>query len=205
MNILENFIRVYWEYFLELEAQIIDTKRYVAFDKSNFHTYSIEYLKLFQAVCSEIDVVGKEIAVGTNPEFKIDNNTNIKKWGFEVQKAFPNLKDDMVIFNKEIEISPFTNWEYEISIGKKGQKNLRVVDDKPTIQWWKDYNDVKHQRTGLVSGTKNFALANQKNLITSLAALYLLETTYIDFCMNEAPYNEINTSKLFTTKFPPHS
>ena len=74
------FIKSYWDYFLELEEQFIETKRFVAFDKANSKSYSIEYLKLYQAVCSEIDVVGKEIAVAVNPTFKIDKNTkNIVK------------------------------------------------------------------------------------------------------------------------------
>ena len=64
---LQSFIKSYWEYFLELEEQLIETKRYVAFDKANAKTYSIEYLKLYQAVCSEIDVVAKEISSPKQP------------------------------------------------------------------------------------------------------------------------------------------
>lgn len=56
------FEKSYWNYFLELEDQFLATKRYVAFDTANFKAYSLEYLKLLEAVCSEIDIVGKEIA-----------------------------------------------------------------------------------------------------------------------------------------------
>ena len=71
MNDLKLFIKSYWEYFLELEEQFLETKRFVAFDKANAKAYSIEYLKLYQAICSEIDVVGKEIAVAINPQFRL--------------------------------------------------------------------------------------------------------------------------------------
>lgn len=59
---LSQFIKSYWNYYLELEEQLNQTKRFVDFDISNYKTFSIEYLKLLQATCSEIDVVAKIIA-----------------------------------------------------------------------------------------------------------------------------------------------
>ena len=56
-NNVNIFVKSYWNYYLELEEQFISTKKFVEFDVSNSTTYSVEYLKLFQAVCSEIDVV----------------------------------------------------------------------------------------------------------------------------------------------------
>lgn len=191
---LEQFLKSYWEYYLDLEEQLLETRRFVAFDEKNKKSFSVEYLKLYQAVCSEIDVVGKEIAVAANPKFKIDNNTNIKKWGFEVQQKFPWLKESFVTFNGVLTLHPFENWEYEISISKKGSRNLKIKDDKKAIQWWKNYNDVKHRRIGLIEGTDNFHLANQRNLIEAFSALFLLETTYIKEIDQNARYQE---SKLF--------
>lgn len=173
------FLKSYWEYYLELEEQFLSTKRFIAFDKANQGAFSIEYLKLYQAVCSEIDVVGKEIAAFANPNFKIDEHTNIKKWGYEVQRKYPFLKDSCVIFNDSESIQPFKDWEYEVSISKKGCRNLKIKDDKKPIRWWKNYNVVKHRRIGLVEGTDNFHLANQKNLIDAFSALCLLEMFYI--------------------------
>ncbi len=194
MDNLRQFIKSYWNYYIELEAQIIETKRFVEFDESNYKTFSVEYLKLYQAVCSEIDVVGKEIASAINQEFKIDRYTNIQKWGYEIQQYFNNIDKTTVLFDDELQIIPFLNWKYEINISKNGKQNYKVFDDKKTIQWWKDYNKVKHQRIGLVSGTKNFPLANQKNLIQSLAALFILEISYINSCSDDI---SIESSKLF--------
>ncbi|MCC8088630.1 MAG: hypothetical protein LIO79_05125, partial [Rikenellaceae bacterium] len=172
------FIKSYWEYYLELEDEFLDTKRFVEFDRSNAKSYSIEYLKLYQAVCSEIDVVGKEIAVAVNPLFKIDKYTDIKKWGYEVQQQFPTLKETVVIFNDMDSVQPFKDWEYEkyTTVDKNGKKRtgLRIKDKKETITWWRNYNEIKHRRIGLVEGTKNFQLANQRNLIQALSALFIL-------------------------------
>ena len=57
-----SFIKSYWNYYLELEQQLYDIRKYVDFDRKNNNTFSIEFLKLLQAVCSEIDVVAKVIA-----------------------------------------------------------------------------------------------------------------------------------------------
>ena len=79
---LSIFVRSYWDYYLELEEQFSQTKKYIAFDIYNKDAYSVEFLKLMQAVCSEIDVVAKEIASALDPLFKVDSSTNIQKWGF---------------------------------------------------------------------------------------------------------------------------
>lgn len=76
MSDLRAFVKSYWDYYLEMEAQFLDSKKFVAFDDTNAKTFSVEYLKLYQAVCSEIDVVGKEIACNVDAAFKVDNNTN---------------------------------------------------------------------------------------------------------------------------------
>lgn len=88
-------------------------KRYVEFSADNNKTYSIGYLKLYQAICSEIDVVGKEIAADVVPGFKVDSNSNIKKWGFNLQKVFGSIKDVEVTFDELYSVKPFENWECE--------------------------------------------------------------------------------------------
>lgn len=195
---LEQFLKSYWEYYLDLENQLLETQRFVAFDEKNKKSFSIEYLKLYQAVCSEIDVVGKEIAVVANSNFKPDKCKSIQKWGYEVQQKFPQLKEGLVTFNGTETLQPFKNWEYEYYTvtdkDGKTSRRLRIKGQKSTIKWWSSYNKVKHRRIGLVEGTNNFHLANQQNLIEAFSALFLLEITYIKNLDQEAHYQE---SKLF--------
>jgi len=199
---LKRFIKSYWQYYLELEEQFIETRRYIAFDIKNEKTFSIEYLKLYQAVCSEIDVVGKEIAFNFNKLF-YDNNKkktiNIQKWGLEIQQKIPFIKDIIICFNEERYIQPFKNWEYEKYLDKNKCKRIRLVDGKVAISWWSDYNKVKHQRIGLVTNTQNFFLANQKNLVMSLAALFVLEYQYIKLLKDNEDFHYAS-SRLFTFK-----
>ena len=76
---------------------------------------------------------------------------------------------------------------------------MKIKDDKKTIQWWRNYNTIKHRRIGLVEGTKNFQLANQSNLILAFSALFTLEMLYITSSL-EYKCAEINKSKLFAMK-----
>lgn len=172
---LQKFIKSYWSYYLELESQFIETKRYVEFGQDNAKTYSVEYLKLYQATCSEIDVVGKEIAKFINPNFRIDDHTNIQKWGYQIQQQFIDIKEAKVMFFNEFILQPFLNWEYESYKDTKGRERLRYANGATkVIPWWKNYNDVKHQRIGLITGTKNYSLANQLNLVTSLYGYHIV-------------------------------
>ena len=64
-------------------------RKYVDFTADNFNTYSVELLKLFQAVCSEIDAIGKAMATLINPEFKPnDKSNNIYKWWYIIQDEY---------------------------------------------------------------------------------------------------------------------
>lgn len=36
------FVKSYWDYYLELEEQFKNTQKYVAFDKANEQTFSVE-------------------------------------------------------------------------------------------------------------------------------------------------------------------
>ena len=159
---------------------------------------------MYQAVCSEIDVVGKEIAQRVNPNFTVDTRTNIQKWGYELQQQFGNIKDLRVSFIGEQTLQPFLNWEYETYTDRGGSHKIRLANGVTNvIPWWRNYNKVKHQRIGLVTGTQNFPLANQFNLILSLSALFLMETLFISFLETEEHQTaERDRSKLFSIQQP---
>lgn len=191
------FVKSYWNYYLELEDQFIATKKFVEFDVSDFTTYSVEYLKLFQAVCSEIDVVAKILAEEYDAAFKKLENKNIQKWGYYLQLAYPCLETISVLFNNEFSLYPWQNWKYEKYTDKNGALRYRLLRGKETPFWWTAYNKVKHERTShFKDGKANYSRANQKNLIYALAALFVLEKSYLESSTEkqELSYSE---SKLF--------
>ena len=59
--IREEFLNIYWRYYELLETNFKNSIRYVSLDESNYNTYSMEYAHLLQTICSEIDVIFKEL------------------------------------------------------------------------------------------------------------------------------------------------
>lgn len=194
----KRFLKDYWRYYIELENQVCKTRRYVSFDSANYSTYSVEYIQLLQAICSEIDVVGKVIAQLSNPEFKVDRKTNINKWGFEVQSVFNGIDTKTIYFDNRVEIIPFKNWKYQ----KKDGKKITLAEGAQNPFWWASYNSVKHGRTNVdENDIANFKKANLKNVIYSLGALYILEhfllSTYGGFDLAEHQASCVTKSTLF--------
>ena len=187
------YIKTYWDYYLLLEERLIKTVNFVAFDEVNNKTYSIEYLALLQTICSEIDVVGKEISYYFNPTFDGDN---IKKWGYYVQRSLSGIESQRVIFNHERTIIPWSKWTIEERTNKKNQKYLSYADGCGSPNWWKAYTDVKHARTSLDDGRVNYHKANQKNVIDALAALFLINRLMM-IHLDEECYALVKRSELF--------
>ncbi len=185
-----HFFRDYWSYYIELESEFMNTIKYVELRADNYKTYSIEYLKLFQAICSEIDIIGKYMACSFNSEFKVNNKTNIKNWGYEIQQFLPDIQSRVVgLKEQRYELAPFRNWKYIIKTNKKGQQQISLDERCQSLFWWKDYNSVKHARmTCDDSGVLNYSRANLKNVVYSLSALYLLERLYIEKQYNMATF-----------------
>lgn len=57
----QEFLSRYWNYYLNIEQSVIDLENYITFDERNFNCFSVEFIKMFQMICSEIDVVLKLI------------------------------------------------------------------------------------------------------------------------------------------------
>lgn len=195
----KQFVRDYWSYYRELEDDFLTTRKYVSFVPANYSTFSIEYLKLYQAVCSEIDVLGKSMAHAVNHNFKPnDKRNNILKWWLEVQDSYcvsseqgvsyigkrstSKLSEAICLFLGAAEIRPWDSFRTESYVASNGSVRVRPVNNS-TPSWWSSYNKVKHNRISLAINEDeepNYSKANLGNLIYALSALYLLEKAYME-------------------------
>ena len=50
----------YFNYYLELERDFFLTEPYVTIDVDNFSSFSIQYNRMYQSICSEIDSLQKQ-------------------------------------------------------------------------------------------------------------------------------------------------
>lgn len=192
------YIEAYWKYYLTLERRFLRTEEYVAFDEVNDRTYSVEYLSLLQIICSEIDVVAKAIALFYNSSFKA-NEASIKKWGYEIQKVFTDIKTQTVVFRESRHIRPWRNWDIVTEINKRGQRYYKYAEGCGSPTWWTAYNKVKHARTSIENDTINYHKANQINVLMSLAALFELNRLMMQKLQSDG-YSDVEKSRLFAMK-----
>ena len=162
----DEFCKYHWEYYLVLEKDFLETERYISFDLGdnylyddrettnigNSMTFSNEYIKQYQTICSEIDVVMKSIC----NELGNSSADNIKGYTPVILSKWSNITQQKVKI-RDIELQPFMNW--------KDEPNYKSPD------WWKPYNKVKHY----------YKMANLKNVLNSLAGLFILENYFIKY------------------------
>lgn len=167
---IKEFNSLYWRYYLTLESDFIKIEKYLEFDLGenylyngkkttnigNSLSYSVEFVKQYQAICSEIDVVFKVICkeLGKRPKSSIDEYAKI----ILANEFWKNVCEQKIEFLDNIQLQPFYNWKETMS---------------PC--WWKSYNKVKHARM------HNFSQANLKNVLNALAGLFMLENYLIKY------------------------
>jgi len=200
--LFNSFVRNYWEYYRELEKEFLHTRKYIEYSLDNFSSYSIEFLKLYQAVCSEVDVVGKVLARVANAAFKPDDKkNNIYKWWYEIQDRFFLIDGPFTYMNSsvesaryslteyrcllmdEIEIHPWNKFRIEKVFNSVGHINHKLVQGFQVPTWWSEYNKVKHNRIvsiGSEMHSINYPKANFGNVCNAFAALYILEKSFMD-------------------------
>lgn len=186
----QEFENKYWRYYLMLEEDFLKTIRFVEIDEVNFNTYSVEYTKQYQSICSEFDVLCKVICKFIdehNSPGKIEEYANIiLRNNNEITGRIVGVKN-----SNTIELKPLLEWKIE---GEYKSPN-----------WWSSYNKVKHNRT------EHYKKANLQNVLNSLSGLYVLEMYLLEIVcerQNEGvPENELieknepsDKSKIFRLK-----
>ncbi len=173
----QSFSKIFWKQYLLLEKDFLETDEYVTIHKSNYKTFSSRYTYLFLNICSEIDSLAEEYCkvLGRKPKTIV---AKIKA----IVTDTPRIKNERAI----------TKYPYELI----KLAPFQAFDDKVAAEWWRNYNLVKHARADEPSDSiPNSQLANLKNVISALAALYIL-------CQNlykklEDSQIELEPSKLF--------
>ena len=185
----DEFCKYHWDYYLALENDFLLTERYVSFDlgenylynddckgdKGNSECFSNEYVKQYQAICSEVDVLLKTICKEFEESSKAEN---MRSYTEEILKQWPTITSQEVEV-KDKRLVPFGQWE-------KGENYKSPA-------WWGLYNDVKHNRI------VNYRQANLKNVINALAGLYVLEQYLVKYIGDRDGEKDVpnDVSKIF--------
>lgn len=174
IEVRNEFLQKYWSYYLMLEKNFIEIEQYLTIDELNFNAFSNEYIKQYQTICSEIDVIVKAYCKEIDNHFKGCRINDYCQCIIAKESDFSHRKVKLV--NKGIEIIPWENWTYSIETQEDGKE--KTIFKNP--DWWIKYNKIKHNRTTIdkKTGYPYYKLANQKNVLYSLAALFQLEMYY---------------------------
>ncbi|CAN7570174.1 hypothetical protein [Pararhizobium sp. LjRoot238] len=149
---------------------------YVELHEANANSFGDNFAKLLLAVGSEIDVIAKAICADVAPNERASNILHYR----DILKASFNG-----IHNASIDImrtgDPLTPWD------SWGQADARSPN------WWRAYNDVKHDRV------VNFDQATQRNALNALGGLLVLNMYYYRTVAHPEPYPQ-----LLHSGFPDH-
>lgn len=179
----------YWRYYLVLENDVLSVEPYVSFHPDNYNCFSNQFIKLYQIVCSEVDVVCKAYChYIAYKDGLVGKCTNMVEYAKYVVEKHPEItRQEVVVSGTTCTLVPWEKWSH--------------AGYAPA--WWRKYNKVKHERSSLEqNGSKyNYQNANLGNVLTALAALYVLEKYfYADVARSEAP---LGTTPI--TVLAPHS
>lgn len=194
------FRETYWKYYLTLEKDVSNIEPYVAFHPDNYHCYSNEFMKLFQVICSEIDVVCKQYCSYIKSKIKITGDIkNIKDYAKFILSKHPEIVTQVVSISGhgDCKLVPWKEWSCNF-VDHKNSNNQKNV----TPKWWDKYNAVKHNRSDMnTDGIPIYTYSNLENVLLSLSALYVIEKFfYFDLAIDDTP-----TAKVPNISLHPHS
>ena len=140
----------HWNYFLSIEADLIELSRFIEFDKKNYKCFSVEMARLLMAAAAEVDVVCKQLCLSVNPTSRANG---INQYRQEIVRAFPMIPRFEVLAPRYgLRLKPWVNW--------------RRPNNPP--YWWTAYNKTKHQRH------TEYHRACLKNVLNAVSGLFVV-------------------------------
>jgi hypothetical protein len=157
----------HWNYYLAIEKDLENLSRYIEFSNENLGTYSIELTHILLSASSEIDVIMKQLCTlldSSQTTKNIDHYKNI------IQAQLQSfINEEICIDRYGLSYKPWDNWN--------GTQNPN---------WWRSYNNVKHQRND------HFNEANLQNTINAVGALMLTVVYYYKYAFSNEAQHEIS-------------
>lgn len=150
----------YWEFFLSIEDELVQTARFVEFNEDHLNVYSIAFSRILMASAAEVDVVAKALCRNIAPETSPERITDYHPVILRRFPRFPLM--EVSIPRHGISQKPWESW---------------AAAKSPT--WWTAYNKVKHERIDNYNkATLQNAIGATMGLLCVLLHYYtLLETT----------------------------
>lgn len=164
---------LFWQSYKLLEREVIDISNVILFDDNNLSTYSLKIADLIMRVNVEIEAIAKELhqdnggPAPANSKFLIYDSECLKflDQSWSLSKKIVTIVYNMAFFTKpeNINLRPL----------KEAHKTGSAAP-----QWKQAYQALKHDRSNSIEK------ASLKNLLWSLAALFLLNIYHTNYKEN---------------------
>jgi len=156
----------HWNYFLAIEKDLENLSRYIEFSTPNLGTYSIELTHILLSASSEVDVIMKQLCSFLDHAHAANNINDYKSIIQAKDSTF--IIEEIVIDRYSISFKPWVNWN-----------GLTNPD------WWRSYNNVKHERNN------HFSEASLQNTINAVGALLLTVVYYYKYAFSEEAGSDV--------------
>lgn len=180
-----NFLEKFWNFYLELEDEFLEIEKVIPVKTINFNTFSYSYLRLLGLICSEIDIVFKKLIEFKKFPMEHKNMGFYRNFIEETYDIF--IENEVYCHNlkfNSLKLNPFIDWSLD--------KHL---------EWWDVNSAIKHNRNEKMDGVNAYKLANQKNVLDALSALFQLNMYYYhelaeEYDLRDMPLPKSNIFKL---------
>lgn len=155
----ENDFTNYWEYFLQIDEDLMKTNRYIQHTEKNLKAYSSEFARIILVACAEIDTICRLLCkeIDSSCDFPNDSTRSgdIKEYCKIIIGQYPKLPTTEIVFTTlQEKKKPWDGWA-----------NLPTYKSP---NWWKEYQLIKHYRHN------NFEKATLENSLFAVSSLLVL-------------------------------
>ena len=158
---------LYWPMYQRLEQELINLSEFIYIDDKQLPVYSIKLAELLMRCSMEIESISKEMYSQYASKFPKDCEPYFDTDCINLLESKWKLGSKKVIISHQ---------NFFLSDQKRNIFPLRKANKRGSSgsKWKQAYQAIKHNRT------KNMSRANIENLLTAMAALYLLNIYYMN-------------------------
>lgn len=179
----------YWPVYKNLEEETIELTKYIQFTDDQLSVYSMHIADLLVRCAMEIEALSKEL-YWKNGGTKVYDDTGAERQLYFDTDCLEYLNNIWHLSEKQVLVSSarFNFQEAENRI----LKPMHKAHKRSGAKWNKAYQAVKHDRKNCLKD------GNIKNLLSAMAALYVLNIYYIDETFDYGTISNLN--KMFDNR-----
>lgn len=177
----------FWPIYKQIEDEFRQLSFYINIDRKQLKTYSIKIADLILRTVAECENISKALCQKKGIKF-IDKKGQIRSF-VNFAEYIEKLNEIFALERKHVSFIYSNASENTFDSKHQPFRKITIGKNKKNIEtwtWYHSYNSIKHDRI------KNYENANLENLISGMAALFLLNIYYKNAVFYEKNSYELN-------------